>query len=103
MAVVEAIQSELARFAERKPGIDGSTLAVAALELAAGLDGDNSLTSKTMAAKELREHMAALEASLPPEEKKSKLTELRERTRGNPGRSTNAGGLSTTKPAVVTT
>ena len=67
MTVSEAVEAELAAMDKRLPGVSSSVVAASALALAFELDDPgNSATSKSMCAKELREHMAALEARLPP-------------------------------------
>ena len=81
MSVSAAVERDLVLFEERLEGVSDSSLAAAALALAAELDDEgNSATSKSMCARELREHMDRLRALLPPEqEEDDELAKLRAR------------------------
>jgi hypothetical protein len=65
--------------AKMPPHIAGSGLAATALEMARGLDGANSLTSKSMAAKAHMEIMNRLRELAPEEEHADSLDELKQR------------------------
>jgi hypothetical protein len=59
------------------PGVKDSALAASALALADEMDSpNNSATSKSMCAKELRETMATLRGLAPPAEKPDRLDDL---------------------------
>lgn len=75
--VAAAVARDLAEMALRAPGIDESTLAAAALELARQLDDvGNSATSKSMCARSLIETMDKLRELAPPEEESDALDDL---------------------------
>lgn len=76
--VETATRSDLAGM----PGdLAGSALAASALELARGLDGPNSLTSKSMAAKAHSELMERLRELAPPVVQEDGLDEISARRR----------------------
>jgi hypothetical protein len=79
LSVVAAVMADLERTAERDPRLAQSPLAAVALELARELDAGNSLTSKALASKELRELLAALEVLAPAEKAKDGIDQLNER------------------------
>jgi glutamyl-tRNA reductase len=62
MSVFEATKRELRQLGDT---VEQSAMAAAALELAYQMDEDNSLTSKSMANKELRETMRELREHAP--------------------------------------
>ena len=80
VTVAAAVAAELAEYGRRKPGLERSPLAAAALALAADMDDPaTGSTSRSMVAKELRDTLAALRALAPAEEAKDDLDELAER------------------------
>lgn len=83
VTVTEAVLKDLEQFGDLK----GSALAASAIALAKELDSaTNSATSKSMIARELREHMDRLRELAPPMEEADGVDELakqRERRRGS--------------------
>lgn len=74
--VEEATRAELGRLPEK---LAGSALAASAIGLAAGMDGQNSLTSKSMASKAHMEILTKLRELAPPEERKDGIDQLAQR------------------------
>jgi hypothetical protein len=74
MDVVDAVQRDIERLG---PEVQESGLAAAALALAAGLDDQNSLTSKSMAAKALADVLKELRSLAPPRKETDDLAKLR--------------------------
>ena len=72
-SVEKATRADLARL---PADLAGGALAASALELARGLDGANSLTSKSMAAKAHGDIMNRLRELAPPEERRDGLDDL---------------------------
>ncbi len=62
MSVVDATLRDIAEIRRRAPDLADSALAAGALVLAAGLDDDNSLTSKAQAMKVFADAMSQLQA-----------------------------------------
>lgn len=79
MSVVERVQADLDELRDRDPKLADSGLAATALALAAGIDDPNSLTSKSMAARELRELLLLLKNLAPAAADKDDLDDLRTR------------------------
>lgn len=80
VAVLDAVERDLAVFAKRSKGIDASTLAETARALAAELDDpSNSATSKSMCARALLDVLDQLKALLPPEKEGDALDDLSSR------------------------
>ena len=76
MSVVDAVTRDLESLGDLKD----SALAASALELAAAVDKpDNSATSKSMCARELREHMMLLRSLAPDVVVEDKLDDLASR------------------------
>ena len=76
MSVVDAVTRDLESLGDLKD----SALAASALELAAAVDApDNSATSKSMCARELREHMSLLRSLAPDVIVEDKLDDLASR------------------------
>lgn len=74
MGVVESVQGDIDRLAERMPLVAECAEAALALALASEIDASrNSATSKSMCARALSETMKDLRAMVPPEEKKGAL------------------------------
>jgi hypothetical protein len=88
VSVFEAVRAELDGLPVE---LAGSGLAAAALEIAAGLDGDASLAMKSMAAKELRDTLAVLRGLAPPAERNDLVDQLRQRREKKIGRAEAAG------------
>jgi len=76
--VEKATQRQLGRLPKH---LAESAEAAAAMALAQGLDGGNSLTSKSMAAKAHSEILAVLRALAPPEQSEDGLDDLGARRR----------------------
>jgi spermidine/putrescine-binding protein len=79
MSVVEAVERDIAAIRKRDPNLADSTLAALALALAAEIDGNNSATSKSMNAHQLRDTIVKLRELAPPEKVRDELDELRDR------------------------
>lgn len=80
MSVVEAVERDLAELRERDPRLADSTLAALALALALEIDDpDNSATSKSMNAHQLRDTTVKLRELAPPPKARDELDELRDR------------------------
>ena len=78
--VVESLQSQLAEWEQRLPGVSRCALAAVALNLAAHLD--DPLTKATAAsntANSLDRVLERLESSLPPPMEKDEIDELRKK------------------------
>jgi hypothetical protein len=86
VSVVESVESFLAGLGGQ---VEDDPLAAAALALAEILDdSDNSATSRSMVAKELRETLACLRALAPPKREQDTLDEIaaaREKRRASAG------------------
>lgn len=78
MSVAAAIERDLTDLRKRDSALADSGLAASALELARGMDGDNSLTSKSMAGNQLRETMKLLREMAPKARKKDSIDQLAE-------------------------
>ena len=80
MGVVEAVERDLEAIRGLAPDLADGTLAAAARRLAEGLDNPkNSLTSRSIATRELRDTMTALRALMPLTEQEDDLARLRQR------------------------
>lgn len=78
--VVAAVERDIAEIARRSPELAESGLAATALALAAAVDDThNSATSRSMCARELREHLDRLRELAPPLEEVDRIDELRAR------------------------
>jgi hypothetical protein len=87
-SLVESVERRLAELERRTPGAGTGWQAALALELARDVarSGDETISARTSAAKQLREVMQAIEAASPAEEKGDALDELaqaRERRRAS--------------------
>ena len=79
MGVVAAVERDIAEIRKRDPALADSTLAATALVLAQELDDfDNSATSKSMIAKELRESMDRLRELAPKQKAKDQIDRVAE-------------------------
>jgi hypothetical protein len=76
VTVFEAVEAELKDLGEKA---QDTALAAAALALAAEVDGGNSLTSKTLAVKEIRETLRELRALVPPKPEEDEIERARRR------------------------
>ena len=76
---VAAVQRDLDAIGERDKNLAKCGLAQVALRLAEGIDADNSLTSKAMAAKELGRTLAELRELAPAERKKDGIDQLKQK------------------------
>lgn len=80
MAVVEAVERDLAEIAKRDKTLAESALALTALALAREIDKpNNSATSKAMCAKTLMDALEKLAGLAPAGEEHDKIDELRKR------------------------
>jgi hypothetical protein len=75
---VEAgVARDIARITRRDPDLAEGGLAMAALEMARGMDNpNNSLTSKSMCGKTLADVLATLRSLAPPEAKRDSIDDL---------------------------
>lgn len=79
-SVAEAVERDLAVIAKSDKELAQSALAMSALRLAREMDtSDNSATSKSMCARELRDTMDRLRELAPKEEKEDGLDDLSKR------------------------
>lgn len=76
-SITAAITAELEAWESRLPGVSDTSLAAAALSLAARIDGGMADTAVAPAFRELREHVDQIRATLPAEVKENKLTLIR--------------------------
>jgi hypothetical protein len=77
LAVIEAAERDIAAIRERDEALGESALAAAAVALARELSNPyNSATSKSMCARELREHLGRLRELLPPAKEADRLDEI---------------------------
>lgn len=81
MKVLHAVERDLGRLDERKPGLSESSLAAQARALALALDNPRAAMAVSANSRELREIMAALEALAPPEAANDDVDDLKERAR----------------------
>jgi hypothetical protein len=79
LTIEGAVKADLERIGKKDPRLARSPLAAMALELARQLDAGNSLTSKALGTKELRELLASLEVLAPAEKPKDGIDDLNER------------------------
>ena len=80
MSVLEGVDRELAEVAKRNRALADGALAESARAMARALDnGENSATSRSMCAKELRDTMTALRDLAPPVPERTRLDELGDR------------------------
>ena len=78
LSVVAAVERDLKRLRKLDPALADSTVAASALMLAAELDDpENSATSKSMCARELREAMDRLRELAPVKQESTPIDELR--------------------------
>ena len=73
------MRRDLAALAERTAALANGALAALALSLAREMDDDNSATSKSMCAAQLRETLDRLRELAPPEEEADQLDDLASR------------------------
>lgn len=77
LTVVEAVERDLKKIAERHPDVANSGLAATARALAKEIDdSDNSATSKSMCAKSLQDHLAQLRELAPTEEGRDGIDDI---------------------------
>lgn len=77
-AMVEAVQADLDRLAERSPGLAEGALAHLALAMAGEIDDPmNSATSKSMCAGRLSDVLDRLRDLAPPEQAADRLDEVK--------------------------
>lgn len=82
LKAVDAVKRDLADIAKRDKALSESALAVLALAMARELDSaNNSATSKSMCAKQLREAIDRLRELAPEPEKKDDIDDLSRRRR----------------------
>ena len=75
-SVVAAVQRDLATIRRSSPELAASGLAMLALALAQEIDGENSATSKSMCAGQLRDTLDRLRELMPTEQEADELDEL---------------------------